>query len=171
VCLSGRGEYTTRLARDADGARTVSAAHDASQRLVRLADILNAAGISRVWSTTDAADPQLRSITLERIRRLTAELRQRSGQEPDDIDRVVTRLLLDEYAEAVAHLRAVARAAAERIDEAPRTIKDVGLYVHRRMKVERRERLREEKARLYRERKHLRSGVDAPPAPQPSKSR
>ena len=125
----------------------------ASQRLVRLAEILSADEIARAQS----------SVTLDRIRGLTAELAQRTRQEPDDIDRVVTRLLLEEFAQAMAHCRAAANAAAERTQGASQTIRLLRHYVRKRKKAE-------EQARPHREKKNLRSGIDAAPA-QPSSNR
>jgi hypothetical protein len=118
----------------------LSEAAEASRRLIRLADILNTTEMFPVPSTSISPRLPFQRIRLERIRKLTAELRPRSGCQPDDIDHIVTRLLLDEYAEAVAQLQAIAHAAAERLHEVPPALTEVGRYVHSRAQIEKRAR-------------------------------
>jgi hypothetical protein len=106
--------------------------NDTSLRLKRLEAVLAQAGSrSLLSSESDAADVHLDSVLVDRIRQLTAELRERDGAPIDDIDALAMRLLLNEYRAAVGHLRAVARIAAERIDAAPRALKDARRAVHR----------------------------------------
>ena len=144
------GEYTTRLTHALG--TPVSTPQDLSQRLVRIAHILNAAGVPRVGSTMDAIELHLRSVPLERMKQLTGELAQRDGRDADELDLVTMRLLLEEYTAAVGHLRAVARAAAARVDGAPVPLKQTRKYIHRHLKLlDRRARQRaerEERARL-----------------------
>ena len=84
-------------------------------RLTRLADIL------------DSVDDNPR---FERIRRLSDEIRNRTTVEPDRLDKLMMRLLLDEYAHALAHLRANARECATNIEKVPSALKDVRRVVH-----------------------------------------
>ena len=82
--------------------------------------------------TTDAATVHLNSVPIDRLRRLTAELGDTPPAEgPDVVDAVVMRLLLDEFATAVTHLRAVARAAASRVDAAAPPLRDARRALHR----------------------------------------
>jgi hypothetical protein len=60
---------------------------------------------------------------LDRLHGLTAALQQRAGEAIDDVDAVALRLLLNDYVDAVAHLRAVAHNAASRIDAAAATVR------------------------------------------------
>jgi len=66
----------------------------------------------------DAATNHLQVAPLERMRQLTVELQARSDNGQDEVDALAMRLLLNDYATAVAHLRAVARDAGDRIDAA-----------------------------------------------------
>jgi hypothetical protein len=79
----------------------------------------------------NAADVHLNSVPAERIRRLTAELDDESREAPDAVDAIVMRLLLDEYTSAVAHLRAVARLAAARVDRAAAPLREARRAMHR----------------------------------------
>ena len=66
----------------------------------------------------DAATNHLQAAPLERMRQLTVELQARSDEGEDEVDALAMRLLLNDYATAVAHLRAVARDAGDRIEAA-----------------------------------------------------
>jgi hypothetical protein len=101
----------------------VSAAFISSQRLRRLEQILS----QPVPSGSQAADADARhaAAALERIRQLTLALEERAGEPADDVDTLAMRLLLNDYAFAVAQLRAVARDGGRRIDLAAGSIVDV----------------------------------------------
>ena len=139
----------------------MSAAHDSSDRLVRLTQILNGTSAPHVTSTSDAAEMHLRSVRLERIRELAAELDRRGGQTSEPVEGIAIRLLLDEYTAAVAHLRAVVRIAVNLVDSAPAPLKVVRKYVHQQVK--RQEKRRDKRALM-------RTG-DAPPSAPTSQSR
>ena len=92
----------------------------ASQRLRRLERILAGSRIVPPAVAADERDPatrHLESVPLDRIRAL-AELLDPGDGSNDDIDAVTMRLLLNDYATAVAHLRAATREAGARLDAA-----------------------------------------------------
>jgi len=104
----------------------MSAAPDAD-RLIELERILarSKAGFAAAGDTD--ADPvllHLASVPIERIRQFTSELQARPQSGSDDIALVTMRLLLNDYATAVAHLRAVARLAVTRVEKAALDIRD-----------------------------------------------
>jgi hypothetical protein len=101
-------------------------------RLQQLEQIL-AHGESAVSSSkeADAAAVHLDSVPLDRIRHLTDELVGDLREEPDTIDAVAMRLLLNEYVAAVGHLRAVTRTAAARVDGAAAPMKAARRILHR----------------------------------------
>ena len=81
---------------------------------------------SVVTSNQGAEDPvavHLADVPAARIRELTRILNQRPLEGNDDIDAVAMRLLLNDYMAAIAHLRAVARAAASLVDGAAAPVK------------------------------------------------
>jgi hypothetical protein len=80
---------------------------DASQRLMQLARILSDARSSAAGSTPDPAEYRHR-VGLQRIQHLTAQLDERAGRDIDGVDAVTMRLLLEDYANALAALRAAA---------------------------------------------------------------
>lgn len=82
----------------------------------------------------DAAEVHLNSVPTERIRLLTAELRGTSSAAPDEIDVLVMQVLLNEYSNAVAHLRAVARIAAATVDGVVAPMVETERAVHRYVK-------------------------------------
>ena len=92
-----------------------------TERLQRLEQILSSSRPALTLTTLDARDAatnHLQAAPLERMRQLTVELQSRSDSGLDEVDALGMRLLLNDYATAVAHLRAVARDAGERIDAA-----------------------------------------------------
>lgn len=111
----------------------MSAALDASQRLRRLEQILEGPRTSAVspGEPREASTTRLERASIERIRRITAELQDRGDSTSDDIDALAARLLLNDYAAAVAHLRAAARDAARSIDAAEDPIKGVRRFLWR----------------------------------------
>jgi hypothetical protein len=82
-------------------------------------------------SEFDAADVHLNSVLVDRIRQLTDLLRGMNSAGDDALGALTLRLLLNEYRTAVAHLRSVAQMAANRVDAAPRTLKDAHRALHR----------------------------------------
>lgn len=81
------------------------------------------------------AELHLRSIPFERIQQLTAILKDGAAHADDDIDRLCARLLLTDYVAAVAHLRAVARIAAARIEDTPASLKPARGFANRQEKI------------------------------------
>ena len=86
-------------------------------------------GAARGDGSGDFAKTHLASVPLDRLRRLTAELRQDDG---NDIGATTSELLKD-YVTAVTHLRAVARLAEQRVTAAAGPIRD-GSHLIRRQK-------------------------------------
>ena len=85
----------------------------------------------------DAATNHLQAAPLERMRQLTLELQARSDGAQEDVDALAMRLLLNDYSSAVAHLRAVARDAAERIDAAAAPLNEARRAIWRAEKLRR----------------------------------
>lgn len=107
---------------------------DTSTRLAHIEEILaqTASGAAAAISTGDATAVHLNSVPVDRIRRLTADLLHTTpADQPDVIDAVVMRLLLDEFATAVTHLRAVAYTTASRVDAAAAPLREARRTVHR----------------------------------------
>ena len=104
----------------------------ASQRLRRLEQILSGSSAAPVAAVDerDAATRHMESLPLERIRQLTELVDQRST-EADEVDAVAMRLLLNDYAAAVGHLRAVTRDAGSRLDAAAGPVADVRRFLWR----------------------------------------
>lgn len=101
----------------------MSAQEDTPTRLLNLERIL-AQSKNQTTSAGDA-DPvtlHLASVPTDRIRRFTSEL-ESAGDGDDALAAVTMRLLLNDYASAVAHLRAVARLAVARMDAATTPIR------------------------------------------------
>lgn len=110
----------------------VSATRGSSQRLRRLEQILADVKTSRPLvgaGAEDAATLHLESVPLERIRQLSELLQ--APDADDDVDRVTMRLLLNDYATAVAHLRAVSGDAAQRLDSATEPVNEVRRFLWR----------------------------------------
>lgn len=88
-------------------------------RLRELQRILAQSRTSSTSGEEDAAALHLAAMPVERIQRFTHTLASQPAQAGwDDVDGVTMRLLLDDYVDAVGHLRAVSRLAAARIDAA-----------------------------------------------------
>ena len=83
----------------------------ASRRLAQLARILSDTRPFGEPSTTDRPEP-LQQVRLKRIQDVTAQLDAGTARPVDEVDAVAMRLVLDEYASVVAHLRAAAREGA-----------------------------------------------------------
>ena len=84
------------------------------------------------------ADPvtlHIADVPVERIRRFTAELQGGNGDR-DEIAAVTTRLLLNDYTTAVAHLRAVARISVARIESALEPIRQCQKFLRHEEKIE-----------------------------------
>ena len=64
------------------------------------------------------------STVFDRIARLTGQLQERVGLDPDAVDRLSVRLLLNDYLSALADLRALAAAAEEHLKTAERPLED-----------------------------------------------
>jgi len=108
-------------------------------RLTRLLQILTQSpsiSTDKASESPDAADVHLASVPLDRIGQITAELQDRAGTETDEIDALAMRLLLNDYVIAVAHLRAVARLAAQRVDAAADPVDAARRLVRLRLKRE-----------------------------------
>jgi len=109
----------------------VSSGNDFASRLARLSFILNDASARRHAPASDPVEQHLASLRLDRIQRLTREVEERTGLETDELDKVAMRLLLEEYASALVHLRAVAREGAKNVQAAPAALKDVRRFVEK----------------------------------------
>jgi hypothetical protein len=101
----------------------VSANPHLENRLLRLEQIIasSRAASSLPRDGIDVADVMLSSVMTDRIRRTAAELER--GTAIDAADAVAMRLLLADCDAAVAHLRTVARATEQRLDDLADTIR------------------------------------------------
>ena len=88
-----------------------------------------------VRTDLDPVELHLRSVPFERIKQLTAILRDGQTRAADEVDTISTHLLLADYVAAVARLRAVAQLTAERIDAVPAALKPARAFVNRRAKL------------------------------------
>ena len=98
-----------------------AASPDSSRRLRRLQQIIGDATIAVTASSDRDPDPHeahLVVVPLDRIRRVTEELRNGASDDIDEIDAVTMRLLLSDYTLTVGHLRAAARLVQQRVAEA-----------------------------------------------------
>jgi hypothetical protein len=125
-----RREYTTGY--------LVPSSRDLAERLTRLDLILQILGQGSSTpaapvTDADAAQVHLAGVPIERIRRLTAELSD-GARTPDELDTVLMRLLLNDFATGVTHLRAVARIAASRVDAAAGPMREARRALHRHSK-------------------------------------
>jgi hypothetical protein len=106
----------------------MSSQRDARDRLLALGRILS----GEPGSPSPGADIvslHLSAVAADRIRELSAALE--TAHAGDEVDALAMRLLLNDYAAAVGHLRAVARAAAHRIDEAALPVREAQLFMKR----------------------------------------
>ena len=105
---------------------------DTSTRLAHIEEILAQTAPGATAGAADATAVHLNSVSIERIRRLTAALGDLPlEQGPDVVDAVLMRLLLDEFMTSVFHLRAVARTAVSRVDAATTPLRDARRAMHR----------------------------------------
>lgn len=109
---------------------------DASRRLAQLARVLSDARLHGDESAPDPAE-HLHRVHLQRIPRLTVQLDDRVGRDVDGIDAVAMRLLLDEYAAVIDHLRSAVRAHAQTLEGLAATLRTDRRRVHQQL--ERRE--------------------------------
>lgn len=114
----------------------MSLADDSAQRLARLSVILDDGSRRRHTTWSNPVDEHLASLRLDRVQQLAREVESRSGRETDELDRVAMRLLLDEFASALFHMRAVAREAAKNMERGPAALKDVRRYVEKEREIE-----------------------------------
>jgi hypothetical protein len=117
----------------------VSLSRDRAERLIELEQILACSRTTTALSREGDAEPatvHLAGVPDERIQRLTGELRACSDIDHDEIAAITARLLLNDYGTAVGHLRAVARLAVARIDEAAATINDCQESIRREQKLD-----------------------------------
>jgi hypothetical protein len=115
----------------------VASSRDTSERLTHLEQILSqtaSASAAVAADATNAAEVHLGSVPAERIRLLTAELLRTGSPGLDEIDAVVMKLLLNEYSNAVDHLRAVANLAAATIDGVTAPMLDTERAVRKHLK-------------------------------------
>jgi hypothetical protein len=114
-------------------------AQDNSQRMLRLQRILADARQARPQtpaSDGNSAQVHLASVPLDRIAQVTSELHARINAEIDDVDALAMQVLLNDYATAVAHLRAVARLAQHHVEAAAVPIDEARRFVRRQLKIQ-----------------------------------
>jgi hypothetical protein len=119
------------------GSRIVAADSgvDGADRIARLERIVASAPpvVDPLTGTTpEAVTRHLAGIPLDRIRQLSEELE--GPDHGDEIDALTIRLLLNDYIGAVARLRGVVRAAADRIDAAGSLVSEARGSVWREVK-------------------------------------
>ena len=115
----------------------MSARPDSAERLRRLEALL-ARTKPALGAADGDAEPErahLAIVPLERIREVTSELEGRPLHGGDAVDALTIQMLLNDYATAVAHLRAVVRLAESRVESASTTIDQVRRVVRRQLKV------------------------------------
>jgi len=96
---------------------------DVTARLRELEQILSRASDAFATLRDEGSDgSDARRLPAERIRRLTLLLRSYTDGQDDAVAPVAVRMLLDEYAMAVARLRATTRTEADRLGEAAATL-------------------------------------------------
>ena len=113
----------------------MSTANDAAKRLLDLERILAEPRKNESQSTGDPVTLHIADVPVERIRRFITELQSANGDR-DEVAAVTMRLLLNDYATAVAHLRAVARISVARIESALEPIRDCQKFLRREEKLE-----------------------------------
>ena len=113
----------------------MSPADDAAKRLLDLERILaQSRGSEPASGDADPVTLHIADVPVERIRRFTAELQSANG-DGDEIAAVTTRLLLNDYTTAVAHLRAVARISVVRIESALEPIRQCQKFLRHEEKI------------------------------------
>ena len=125
----------------------MSAADDLSVRLLELDRILSREQAASFSSEGDPVSLHLGAVPSERIRELTSLLARATAGDNDEIDIVAMRLLLNDYTSAIEHLRAVARSAATRIDDAATPVREAQLFMKRDQRREEREERKQERHR------------------------
>ena len=123
----------------------MSAADDLAERLLELDRILSHERAASFSGEGDPVSMHLDAVPSERIRELTSLLQRRAATGNDEIDAVAMRLLLNDYTAAVGHLRAVARLAATRIDDAAAPVREAQLFMKRDLRREEREARKQER--------------------------
>ena len=108
-----------------------------SERLQSLNAIVSGSRPAFADVRSDAArgEQQLHGVPFERIRQLTAFLENVRSPSTDDVDTLAGHLLLTDITVAVAHLRAITRITASRIDAAGGGLKPVRNFLHRQAKI------------------------------------
>jgi hypothetical protein len=96
----------------------MTAAPDPSQRLIAVERMLAQVKNSSLPDSDDLVPLLLAAVPIERLSPLTSALKQTHDAPLDEIDAITARLLLNDYSLAVAHLRAVTRVVAKRVDAA-----------------------------------------------------
>jgi hypothetical protein len=86
-----------------------------SRRLGQLVRILDETSPRDTGLTHDTAD-HLERLRLQRIERLAAQLRERTGHDVDNVDAVAMRVMLDEYSHVAADLRTAAAEGATALE-------------------------------------------------------
>ena len=100
---------------DAVAMRALVAYHFAEQRPL-MGAFLDGLGLAHDNGLITAEDVSACIVVpLDRIRRITEELRNGASADIDEIDAVALRLLLSDYTMTVGHLRAAARLAEQRV--------------------------------------------------------
>ena len=123
----------------------MSGVNDLAERLLELDRILSRERAASFSTEGDPVSLHLGAVPSERIRALTLLLEGNTSAGNDEIDAVAMRLLLNDYAAAVGHLRAVARIAATRIDEAATPVREAQLFMKRDLRREEREARKQER--------------------------
>jgi hypothetical protein len=113
----------------------LSSPRAASERLLELEQILalDRRASSNRESSADPVAVHLTELPAERIRRFTHVLETTRGSEVenDALDMLTIRLLMNDFANAVGHLRAVANIATSLIDGAANPMKDTQRFLKR----------------------------------------
>jgi hypothetical protein len=72
--------------------------------------------------------------TLDRLRQLTTAMQRRNSDNDDPLDRVTMRLMLEDYAAVLSHLRASVRTAEQLLSSVATTVTDGHRIVRRQSK-------------------------------------
>ena len=93
--------------------------------------MLSQAKTSTLPYTDDLIALLLAAVPTERLSHLTSTLLQTRDASLDEIDAMTARLLLNDYSLAVAHLRAVTRLVAKRVNAAAGPVSESRKHVER----------------------------------------